>query len=393
MAGGANNRIWSRMDWPFVMLILLLLGASVFILSTASLNVVENDPYRYVKSQIIWIVSGLALMVLAATVDYRQWQKLAWAIYGFNILLLVLVFFVGSSAKGSTRWIYITATQGLQPSEFAKIFLILSFARFLANREGRLRRARDFILPLLFVLPSALLVFKQPDLGTALVFAAIFIGMMFVAGAHPWKFGGILLGSFALVALAVFLHLADDLPKPFDKLAGLPLPLEDYQIKRLTSFLDPDGDITSDGYHVVQSIWAIGSGGLWGKGYRAGTQGQYDFLPEHHTDFIFSIVGEEFGFVGTSLLLFAFCLLLLRMIHIASGAPDLYGVLVISGIISMLLFQIFENIGMVSGVMPITGIPLPFISSGGSSMWANLLGAGLVLSVSARKIRPMFKMD
>jgi rod shape determining protein RodA len=369
---------------------LLLLGAGVFILSTASLNVDEGDPYHYVRSQMIFIVTGVILAVCAAAVDYRHWRKLAWVIYGFNLLLLALVFFLGSSAKGATRWIYITPTQGLQPSEFAKIFLILSLAHFLAKREDKLRRARDFIPPLLFALPPALLVFKQPDLGTALVFAAIFVGMMFVAGANPWKFGGILLGIVLLTGMAIFFHLATDLPAPFDKLEGLPLPLEDYQIKRLTSFIDPGSDLSDDSYHVVQSIWAIGSGGLWGKGYRGGTQGQYNFLPEHHTDFIFSIVGEEFGFVGAALLLLAFCLLLLRMVHIASGAADLYGMLVVSGMISMLLFQIFENVGMVSGIMPITGIPLPFITSGGSSMWATMIGAGIVLSVAARKERPMF---
>ncbi|MDR1961157.1 MAG: rod shape-determining protein RodA [Gracilibacteraceae bacterium] len=388
-----DNRIWGRVDWFFVLIVLFLLSASIFILSTASLNVDEDDPYHYVRSQLIWIGTGLVLMVFAAAIDYRHWQKIVWVMYGFNILLLLMVFFLGSSAKGATRWIYITSTQGLQPSEFAKIFLILTFAHFLAKREDKLRRARDFILPLIFVLPPALLVFKQPDLGTSLVFAAIFIGMMFVAGAHPWKFGGILLGGFAVVVLAVFFNLATDLPKPFDRLEGLPLPLEDYQLKRLTSFIDPESDLSDDSYHVVQSIWAIGSGGLWGKGYRDGTQGQYNFLPEHHTDFIFSIVGEEFGFIGASALLLAFCLLLLRMIHIASGAADLYGMLVVSGIISMLLFQIFENVGMVSGIMPITGIPLPFITSGGSSMWTNMIGAGLVLNVAMRRERPMFDTE
>ncbi|MDR1322701.1 MAG: rod shape-determining protein RodA [Gracilibacteraceae bacterium] len=385
-----DSRLLSRIDWFFVALILSLLGSSVFILSTASLNVIEGDPYHYVRTQLIFIITGLALAVFTAAIDYRHWQKLAWVIYGFNILLLALVFFLGSSAKGATRWIYITSTQGLQPSEFAKIFLILSLAHFLAGREGKLRRVRDFLPPLLFTLPPALLVFKQPDLGTALVFAAIFIGMMFVAGAHPWKFGGILFGGFALVVLAIFLHLATDLPGPLAKLEGLPLPFEDYQIKRLTSFVDPASDLSDDSYHVVQSMWAIGAGGLWGKGYRGGTQGQYNFLPEHHTDFIFSIVGEEFGFVGAAGLLLAFCLLLLRMIHIASGSADLYGALVVGGLTSMLLFQIFENIGMVSGMMPITGIPLPFITSGGSSMWANMLGAGLALSVAMRRERPMF---
>ncbi|MDR1604102.1 MAG: rod shape-determining protein RodA [Gracilibacteraceae bacterium] len=393
MAGGTEKRVWSRIDWLFALLVLFLLGASVFILSTASLNVIESDPYHYVRSQCIWIGTGLVLMALTAAIDYRHWQKLVWPLYAVNILLLALVFLLGSEANGATRWIYITSTQGLQPSEFAKILLILSFAGFLAKREGRLRRARDFVLPFLFVLPPALLVFKQPDLGTALVFAAIFIGMMLVAGAQPWKFTAIILGGFALVVLALFLHLATDLPEPLDKLAGLPLPFEDYQIKRLTSFIDPAGDISADAYHVVQSIWAIGSGGLWGKGYRGGTQGQYDFLPARHTDFIFSIVGEEFGFIGASLLLFTFCLLLLRMIHIAAGSSDLYGTLVISGVISMLLFQIFENVGMVSGIMPITGIPLPFITSGGSSMWATMIGAGLVLSVSGRRERPMFDPD
>jgi len=325
-----------------------------------------------------------------AAIDYDHWRKINWWIYGFNILLLVLVFVIGSTAKGAQRWIPITSTIGIQPSEFAKVFMILTFANFLADRRGKLNNVKDFILPLLLVIPPTTLVFLQPDLGSALVFGAILIGMMFVGGANPIKFGAIIIGEIGLVIIAIYLHLATNLPWPLSYLQGMPLPMKDYQLDRLLVFIDPAKDTSGEGYHVLQSIWAIGSGGLWGKGYRNGTQGQYNFLPEHHTDFIFSIVGEEFGFIGTSILLFIFCIFILRIISIGMKARDNFGTLIAAGVASMLTFHIFINVGMTSGIMPVTGIPLPFITSGGSSMWANMLAVGLVISVGRKGERPMF---
>jgi len=390
MAKRTDRRINIGIDVPMIIALAALLGASLLILSTASYNVIPSDPYHYVKTQSVWIITGLVIAAVVALIDYDHWRKITWWIYGFNILLLILVFVMGSEAKGAQRWIQITATQGIQPSEFAKVFLIVTFAHFLSQRRGKLNNVKDFILPLLFVLPPTILVFMQPDLGSSLVFGAIFVGMMFVAGAHPIKFGAILVGIIGVAALAVFFHQAENLPGPLHYLEGLWLPLEDYQIDRLLVFIDPTKDLSGDGYNVIQSIWAIGSGGLWGKGYRFGTQGQYNFLPEHHTDFIFSVVGEEFGFLGTSILLFVFCIFILRIIYTGMKARDNFGALIAAGVVSMLTFHIFVNVGMASGIMPVTGIPLPFITSGGSSMWSNMMAVGLILSIRLRGERPMF---
>ncbi|HHV64728.1 MAG TPA: rod shape-determining protein RodA [Peptococcaceae bacterium] len=386
----SDKKVLHGFDFGMLLALVLLLGASLLILSTASINVVPSDPYYYVKNQAIWIVTGLVIAAVAAAIDYEHWRKFNWWIYGFNIFMLILVFLIGDTAKGAQRWIPLVGGFSIQPSEFAKVLLILTFADFLAERKGKLNNVKDFIVPLLFVLPPTLLVFLQPDLGTALVFGAIFVGMMFVAGAHPLKFGAIIIGAITTAITAVYLHFAENLPGPLKYLEGLPLPLEDYQLNRLLVFINPAADTSGDGYHVIQSVWAIGSGGLWGKGFRAGTQGQLNFLPEHHTDFIFSVVGEEFGFIGTSVLLFIFCLFLLRIISVGMKARDNYGLLITAGVVSMLAFHILVNVGMASGIMPVTGIPLPFITSGGSSMWANMLAVGLVLSVNLRGEKPMF---
>lgn len=386
-----TERKWMQgLDLGMLLALALLLGASLLILSTASINVMSSDPYHYVKSQAVWIVTGIIIVIFVAAIDYGYWGKLNGFVYGINIFLLVLVFLVGASAKGAQRWIQITSAFRIQPSEFAKVLLIVTFAYFLSTRKGKLNRYRDFIVPLIYVMPPTLLVFMQPDLGTALVFGAIFIAMMFVAGANPIKFGSVVVGTIAATFGAVYLHFATDLPGPLKYLNGFRLPLEDYQLNRIMIFLNPAQDTSGDGYQVMQSVWAIGSGGLWGKGYRGGTQGQLNFLPEHHTDFIFSVLGEEFGFIGTSIVLFIFCIFLLRMISVALKSRDSFGTLIVSGVVAMLVFQIFVNVGMASGIMPVTGLPLPFLTSGGSSMWANMLAVGLVISVGLRGEKPMF---
>lgn len=385
-----DKRTLRNIDFLLIFVIFLLLGASLLILSTASLNVSQSEPYHYVTLQGVWIGSGLVLALIMAIIDYQKWRRLSWWIYAFNLGLLLAVILVGSEAKGATRWIPVTSNFAIQPSEFAKVFIIMAFADFLARREGRLNRFRDFIPPFLYVAVPMALIFKQPDLGTSLVFAAIFIGMMFIAGANPWKFGGLLLGGALLLGIALWLHFATDLPGWLHFAQGLPLPLQDYQLKRLVIFMDPMSDTSGEGYHIIQSLWAIGSGGLWGKGYRSGTQGQLNFLPEHHTDFIFSVFGEEFGFIGTVTLLFLFCIFILRIISIAMKSRDLYGMLVASGIAAMFTFHILVNVGMTSGIMPVTGIPLPLISYGGSTMWANMIALGLLLSINIRRERLMF---
>lgn len=385
-----RNRRIRGLDPVLILTLVLLLSFSLVILSTASYNLIPSNPYHFVKTQVVWILTGVVIAVSVALIDYNNWYKAHWWVYGLMLLMLILVFFFGSSSKGAQRWIMITSTQGLQPSEFAKVFMIVTLARFLADKKGRLNNVKDFIPPLLFILPPTMLIFAQPDLGSALVFGAIFAGMMFAAGAHPLKFGALILGALGVVILAIFFHVAKDLPWPLSYLEGLWLPIKDYQLERLISFVDPSLDASGDRYHVLQSIWAIGSGGLWGKGYMGGTQGQYNFLPERHTDFIFSIVGEEFGFLGTSILLFVFCVFILKIISVGMKARDSFGALIAAGVASMLTFHVFVNVGMTSGIMPVTGIPLPFISFGGSSMWANMLAMGLIINIALKGEKPMF---
>lgn len=385
-----DRRTLRNLDFLFILFTLLLLIASLVILSTASINVLKSAPLHYVKTQTMWIIVGIGVAAVLAVIDYEKWRAYRWWIYGFNLILLLAVIFFGDAAKGATRWIPTPFGFSIQPSEFAKIFIILTLADFLAVRKGKLNNYTDFIMPFLFVLAPMLLIFKQPDLGTTLVFVAIFIGMMFVAGANPWKFGGLLLGGAVLMGIALWLHFSTTLPGWLQWAQGLPLPLQEYQLRRLTIFINPYADMSGDGFHIIQSIWAIGSGGLWGKGYQMGTQGQLNFLPEHHTDFIFSVVGEEFGFIGTITLLFLFLIFLLRSLSIALKARDTYGMLIATGVISMFTFHILVNVGMTSGIMPVTGIPLPLISAGGSAMLSNMAAVGLMLSINLRRQRLMF---
>ena len=379
-------------DILFLMFLVLLLGVGLFILSTASFNVYPGDPYHYVKLQSAWIVTGIILAVLVASVDYRAYRGIAWWIYGLNIVLLLTVIVFGQSALGATRWIKITSSISIQPSEFAKILIIVTLADFIAKRHGRLNRYRDFIAPFTFVLVPMILVYKQPDLGTTLVFMAIFICMMFMAGANPWKFGSLLLGGILIIGMALWLHFATNLPYWLHFAQGMPLPMQDYQLQRLIVFVNPAADNSGSGYNILQSIWAIGSGGLWGKGYRMGTQTHLNFLPERQTDFIFAVVGEEFGFMGAVTLLFCFFIFISRAIYITKNANELYGILIGTGIVSMLTFHIMVNVGMSSGIMPVTGIPLPFISYGGSTLWSIMLAVGLLLSINKRNNTYLFKI-
>jgi len=215
------------------------------------------------------------------------------------------------------------------------------------------------------------LVFRQPDLGTSLVFGAIFLAMLYVAGANPKIIFGASGGGIGAIGLAIYLHYR----------FGLPIPLREYQIKRITSFIQPGKDLQLSGYHTHQSQIAIGSGRLLGKGLMAGSQNQLNFLPQRHTDFIFSVIGEELGFLGSILVVGLFAILLWRAVQIAGRAKDMGGTLLVVGSVALIAFHVFVNIGMASGIMPVTGLPLPFITSGGSSLLTNCIAVGLILNV------------
>jgi len=369
-------------DKSFVTTLLIMLVFGLVVLASASYGI-SSDPYYYVKKQAVSIFIGLLAVVFILQYDYTNIRRYSWWLYGLSIFLLLLVLVVGKEIRGTTGWISLGPLPAVQPAEFTKIFLIMAFADFLSERKGDLDTWDKMLPCFIYMGVPFILIMLQPDLGTALVYIAITVVMMFVAGANP-KILGLLLGSaFSFIVLILVLHFQ----------FGMPLPMKDYQLNRLIVFLNPYNDGQGgrgSGWNIIQSLVAIGSGGLLGKGLFHGTQVQLNFLPEHHTDFIYAVIGEELGFLGAAFVIILYGILIVRAISISFHCKDFYGTLMVLGITAMWLFHIFESIGMSIGMMPITGIPLPFLSYGGSSMLANLIAVGLILSVNLRGRKIVF---
>jgi rod shape determining protein RodA len=360
--------------WRHVDLVLLCcagavsaLGALMILSSTRGTDPSDYDT-SFLRKQILFIAIGVVGMVLVTLVDYRRLRDLAWLPYGVVLVLLALVVSpLGTERRGTQAWFQIGAFQ-LQPAELAKVAVILAVAAVLAGSETPLKARRLFLALLLFAVPAGLIML-QPDLGTALVFVAIAMGMLLVAGARPRHI--VILSAVGVVAVVGV--LSSDL-------------LQDYQRDRLSVFLDQnDAALTPENWNLDQSKAAIASGGTSGKGLFEGTQTRLGFVPEQHTDFIFTALGEEMGFVGSATVLGLFALMCLRIWRTAQIAQDRLGMLICVGVLSMLVFQIFQNVGMTMGIMPITGITLPFMSYGGSSIIASWLAIGLVLNVHMRR--------
>ncbi|MGE5396286.1 MAG: rod shape-determining protein RodA [Chitinophagales bacterium] len=376
-----NRRILKAADKPFIISLGMILVFGLVILSSAG-YAASTDPFLYLKKQLMWVLVGIVVVIVMLNIDFGQIGRFSkfWYLATIAVLILVLVF--GKEVRGTQGWIGIGG-QSFQIAELSKIMLILGFADFLNKRQGMLDSITDLLPCFLYVGVPFLLVLMQRDLGTALVFLAIMFGMMFVAGANPRLLVGLVIAGAFIVGSALYLH----------NHYGMWLPLEDYQVKRLTVFVDPYNDGMGGrgaGWNTIQSLVAVGSGGLFGKGLFHGTQSQLNFLPEQHTDFIFAVVGEELGFLGAGLLLLMFAIFLYRGVDIAYNAKDLYSSLVGIGIISMWIFHIFENVGMSLALMPITGIPLPFVSYGGSFMIASMIGVGLLLNISIKSNKRLF---
>jgi rod shape determining protein RodA len=374
-------RIWRNLDYIFVGSVVALLVISLLVLSSAASNITA-DPYYYVKRQLLNICIGLAGLFMVLLVDYNRLKHYQLPLYVLNLVLLVGVLVVGDDAKGAQRWIDLGFYQ-FQPSEFAKVLMIITLACLLQKKHDKLNRWQDIALPFMYIAPPMLLILKQPDLGTSLVLIAILFGMLYVAGANSRILLTIIAGGIIVLVVAIYAHYN----------FGLPVPLKDYQLQRLVVFLNPYNDGqggTGAGYHIIQSQIAIGSGSWWGLGYGQGSQVQLNFLPEHHTDFIFSVIGEELGFVRTVGVLGLYFIILYRMVRIAAQAKDLFGALLVSGVASLYAFHILVNVGMTIGIMPVTGIPLPLLSYGGTSMLANMLALGLVLNVNLRRQKILF---
>ena len=326
------------------------------------------DPHFFVKRQLIYLVVGGVAAAVLWRLDYSRLRELKYATYGALILSVLAVMVLGSDAKGARRAIDFPGFS-FQASELGKVLLVVSLSAFMVDASRRLADSRMTARIMGLTLVPAALVMLQPDLGTALVFVVVGLATLFVAGA-PWHHFAAL---FALLVVAIVMALAV-LPA-----AGVNV-LHGYQKDRLTSFLHPKESSSTEAYQQTQSRIAIGSGEKTGRGNRA-TQQKFKFLPENHTDFIFAVIGERWGFAGAALVLTLYALLIWRGLRILTISKNLYGALVAGGIVTMLVFQIFVNVGMTVGIMPITGIPLPLMSYGGSSLIATLLAVGLLQSI------------
>jgi rod shape determining protein RodA len=342
----------------------------VIIGSATHINTPSDERYWFVQRQGIFaIINGLLIFFLL-NFDYKMLQHYGNRLYIFNLIMLIAVMVLGQSALGAQRWIQIGPIT-LQPSEFSKIIMIISLATILEDKIGKLNTFRDLLPVAAYLGVPFLLVLKQPDLGTSLVFLAIFVGMIFAAGVNLRLLAMIFGGGIA--CLPVVWHF-----------------LKDYQKMRIMVFIDPNVDPLGSGYHIIQSKIAIGSGMLFGKGLFGGTQSQLNFLPENHTDFIFAVVGEELGFVGAAILLILYLILLYRGVKIAREASDNFGMLLAVGISSMLAFHVLVNVGMTTGIMPVTGIPLPLMSYGVSSLTTNMMSIGILLNIYMRRQKILF---
>ena len=355
-----QNRYFRNLDWWLVIAIFGLVGIGICLIASATHSfAVTTGKAWHVERQSLFLAIDLALVIFSLRFDYRLLKDIATPLYVFTIILLLAVMFLGHSQLGAQRWIQI-GPLSIQPSEFSKAIMIVCLAAFLNKRLETLDSFTDYLPALAYAFVPFILVMKQPDLGTSLVFMAILLGMLLISG---FKVRWLMYMSGALIALMPALwHI-----------------LKEYQKNRIRVFLDPELDPFGAGYHVIQSKIAIGSGLLTGKGWFLGTQSQLNFLPENHTDFIFAVAGEEFGFIG-----------IFRGLTIALNAEDDFGTLLAVGITFMFMFHVLVNIGMTAGIMPVTGVPLPFMSYGVSSLTTNMLLAGLLLNINMRRQQLQF---
>jgi rod shape determining protein RodA len=360
-----------RLDPLLLVATLGLVGCSLIALNSATANDIAGKPDYYVMRQGIYAGIGLVLMYALSRLDYSRLRELRYPIYGVLIGLLVFVLGIAQATRGSKAWIELPGFQ-FQPSELGKVLLIAALGGFVVDRMRRMGRDTTARIMLLGLFPT-MLVILEPDLGSALMYVAATLAILFIAGA-PWRHFAALFTLFA-VAVTLVLVVA---PK-----VGVEV-LEPYQVDRLTSFLHPSADPGDEGYHQQQALTALGSGEKTGRGVAGATQTSLNFLPEHHTDFIFAAIGETYGFAGCALVLSLYALLIWRGLHILTVAKNLYGALIAGGITVMLLFQLFVNIGMNVGIMPITGVTAPLLSFGGSSMLATFMALGLLHSVHAQ---------
>lgn len=364
------------------MLITVVVALAVYgsIVVNAAVTGMDAGPGMF-KRHLFGLAIGLVPLIVAWIFDYRTLEGWTGPLVGLTCFLIISprIPGLGATAKGAQLWLEIAGIRLFQPSEPAKLVFIVALAAVIASQKGRISEFRDVARILAMAAVPFVLVVAVGDLGTALVFAAITIGMLLVGGLSGRWFIALGLAGIVLVGAVLGLNAIVDKATGQDKL------LKQYQMDRLMVFIDPSVDPKGAGYNLEQSKIAIGSGELTGKGLKSGTQSRLNFLPERHTDFIFSVLGEELGFAGAVTLLALYLLLLFTSLEISAQSRDLFGALICTGIIAMWTFQILENMGMTIGLMPITGIPLPFMSYGASFMVTNLMATGMLLSVWARR--------
>jgi rod shape determining protein RodA len=397
----------ARYDYITLILVCLLVGVGLIAIFSATAGP-EMDANNYFTRQLIWAIFGIMAMVAVSFIPPRLINRFVYPLYFFTIFLLGLVFIVGRVGQGAERWIVIGPVH-IQPSEFAKLATIMAVSKYLSDKYADVNKIKYFVISVTLILIPFLLIARQPDLGTALVFLALIIPLLFWAGLNWFHIFTILtplitmivsfdFWAFLALMIVISLVLVGSQKKPVIIAAvfmlnisvGIATPylwnqLRPYQQQRIKTFLNPEKDPKGAGYQIIQSQVAIGSGGVWGKGYLNGTQTHLRFLPAQHTDFIFSVIGEEFGFIGVSMVLLLFLLLILRMVHVASTIRDNFSSMILVGFSTIFGFHALINIGMTIGMAPVTGLPLPFLSYGGSSLMTNLVMMGVALNIFRHK--------
>ncbi len=366
----ADMPLWRQIDQILVGAVAALASLGLVMIYASNRDALlrdGGDPQKFLKKQLIFVALGVGAMLATLLFDYQNYLEFSPVLYVGSLVLLVGLFAVPAK-KGAHGWYDLGLFQ-LQPAEFTKIVMILVLAAYGSLQRNQFDLRRFVTIILVSAVPIGL-IYLQPDLGTALVFLVILFVLLWLSGAESSHLVGLIGLGLASMFLTVKLGI-----------------LKEYQIKRLTSFLDTSGSERNEAYNVLQSKIAIGSGGLSGKGLFGGTQAKLGYVPERHTDFIFSVVGEQLGLIGGLVVLLLFSIVAWRIWRVAAGASDTAGMLICGGVLALFLFQVFENVGMTMGIMPVTGIPLPFLSYGGSSTIAAFIGVGLVLNVSRSRYR------
>jgi rod shape determining protein RodA len=369
------NKIIKNLDYGLLTVVGFLILAGLLMVYSSTHLKVPGKPDFFLVRQIMATILGLAVGFVFLFHDYRISDRACRILYGLNIGMLLLVLSpLGREVNGAKSWLFF-----FQPAEICKIILIVTLANYLTKKED-LHSFYSFIGPFLYTGIPALLIIAQPNLGTALVFIFFTFVMMYIAGASGIKLLAVIMAGMLCIAVVFLSHYY----------LHTPLPVKSYQINRLTSFTNPEKDRTGAGWQLTQAMIAVGSGQFFGKGYLRGTQGRLGFLPENHTDFIFSVLSEELGFIGSFGIIFFYFLMIWHEIKISLQAKDKTGCLIATGIVSMFLFHVMENIGMNLGIMPVAGIPLPFISFGGTAMVANLSAIGIISNIWIHHQKIMF---